>query len=564
MRTLPARLAAAVRLAVLLGVLLLSGCQAGQPAATPAPSPAAVASATDSSEVSRPEPGPTLPPPTDTPPPTLAVWLAPELPTELVSQLDFDTQVRLVEQPDLAQARLAVAAGAPAAQPVAAWTYALVAPFPTIPDGVSAGELQAAWQGALAAGPFAGLPLWLAPETLAALSAAWGPPVEGAVQTAAAEELVDSAWAGQPAWGIVPYQALEPRWKVLAVDGQSPLHADFDPGVDLLTIAIGLEGAPAAEVLGESPLLRNYDPDKLTTVMLTGVTALVRATAETMRRYGNTWPAEDIGPWLRAADILHINNEVPFDPDCPQPDPSQSELVFCSRPEYLELLTDIGTDVVDLSGDHFADAGPEAMLYTLDLYQQAGIPHYGGGYTEEDARQPFLVEHNGNKIALLGCNAKGGGYATARGENPGAWECDYDYLAQEIDRLKAEGYLPIVTVQHFEYYSYDPQPLLIESFHRLAEDGAAIISGSQAHQPHGMEFYADAFIHYGLGNLFFDQYHFGLPTGHAFLDRHVIYDGRHISTELLGIRFIDFARSRPVTEEERQELLQRAFEASLW
>lgn len=105
---------------------------------------------------------------------------------------------------------------------------------------------------------------------------------------------------------------------------------------------------------------------------------------------------------------------------------------------------------------------------------------------------------------------------------------------------------------------------MIESFHRLAEDGAAIISGSQAHQPHGMEFYADAFIHYGLGNLFFDQYHFGLPTGHAFLDRHVIYDGRHISTELLGIRFIDFARSRPVTEEERQELLQRAFEASLW
>jgi poly-gamma-glutamate synthesis protein (capsule biosynthesis protein) len=560
MLAFPTRLLLVVALAVLL-VTLLAGCQ---PAPTPdsslTPTQPAFTPTDEAADVSQPLPSATAPVPTDTPAPGLALWLAPELPPELIPQLEFDPQVRLVEDPAQAAARLAVGAG----EPVAAWTYALVAPFPTIPDGVSAGELQAAWQGTLEAGPFAGLPLWLAPETLAALSAAWGPPAQGAVQTAPAAELLDSAWAASPAWGIVPFDALEPRWKVLAVDGQSPLHADFDPGADPLTIAIGLEGAPVAEVLGEGPRLRNYDPDRLTTVMLTGVTALVRATAETMRRYGNTWPAEDIGPWLRAADILHINNEVPFDPDCPQPDPSQSELVFCSRPEYLELLTDIGTDVVDLSGDHFADAGPEAMVYTLDLYQQAGLPFYGGGYTEAEARQPFLVEHNGNKIALLGCNAKGGGYATARGENPGAWECDYDYLAGEIARLKADGYLPIVTVQHFEYYSYDPQPKLIESFHRLAEDGAVIISGSQAHQPHGMEFYEGAFIHYGLGNLFFDQYHFGLPTGHAFLDRHVIYDGRHISTELLGIRFIDFARSRPVTEEERQELLRRAFEASLW
>jgi poly-gamma-glutamate capsule biosynthesis protein CapA/YwtB (metallophosphatase superfamily) len=33
-----------------------------------------------------------------------------------------------------------------------------------------------------------------------------------------------------------------------------------------------------------------------------------------------------------------------------------------------------------------------------------------------------------------------------------------------------------------------------------------IVSGSQAHQPHGFEFYNGSLIHYGLGNLFFDQY----------------------------------------------------------
>ena len=79
-----------------------------------------------------------------------------------------------------------------------------------------------------------------------------------------------------------------------------------------------------------------------------------------------------------------------------------------------------------------------------------------------------------------------------------------------------------------------------------------------------IEFFEDSFLHYGLGNLFFDQLHFDLPTDTAFIDRHVIYDGKYISTELLGIQFVDYARPRPMTLEERVELLERAFDASLW
>ena len=55
-----------------------------------------------------------------------------------------------------------------------------------------------------------------------------------------------------------------------------------------------------------------------------------------------------------------------------------------------------------------------------------------------------------------------------------------------------------------------------------------------------MEFYNGTFIHYGLGNLFFDQMGNiapgpGLPPmpgeRREFIDRHVFYDGRYISTE---------------------------------
>jgi poly-gamma-glutamate synthesis protein (capsule biosynthesis protein) len=79
-----------------------------------------------------------------------------------------------------------------------------------------------------------------------------------------------------------------------------------------------------------------------------------------------------------------------------------------------------------------------------------------------------------------------------------------------------------------------------------------------------MEFYKGAFIHYGLGNLFFDQYYLGLPTSQGFLDRHVFYDGRYLGVEPLGILFIDFARPRPMTRQERTVLLRSVFEASGW
>ncbi len=516
-----------------------------------------------------------LPPsPTATPSPSVTptpqpkrVWLAPYLPAQLQQELTLPEEFSLANAEEEAQIKV----GAGDGQPVARWTYALVAPFPTIPDGVSLQELKSSWSGT-PAGPFGDLPLLMEASTLQVFSELWGPPAEGAVKVLPADQLLPYAWDNRPAWAILPFEALEPKWKVLQVDGLSPLWKDFDPQKYPLTVDFSLTGDPALvdaylkasqQASLTLPLL-NRDPAKLTTVMLTGVTALVRATAETMRRFGITYPARFIAPLLQSADILHVSNEIPFVKDCPQPDTHQTELVFCSRPEYIGLLDEIGTDIVELTGDHFGDWGPDAMRYTLDLYKQRGWPYYGGGYNQEDARQARLIEHNGNKIAFIGCNAKGGGYATARGDNPGAVECDPEWMHSEIARLHQQGYNVITTFQHFEYYSYQPQPKQVTDFRGMAEAGAAIVSGSQAHQPQGLEFYKDAFIHYGLGNLFFDQFFMGLPTSQGFLDRHVFYDNKYISTELIGIYFIDYASPRLMTPEEKETLLKSVFSASTW
>ena len=466
------------------------------------------------------------------------------------------------------------------------WIYAVVTPFPTIPGGITRQDLEQAWHGQ-PSGPFAGKPLLMDDETRRVLTAFWGQPASGAIQVIEASALVKTSWNQRPSWAIVPFEALEPRWKVLTIDGNSPIRKNFDPDSYPLSIPISLEGEAqvadlTAQMFGPQAGNRlapstNRDPSKLATLAMTGVTALVRATAYAMETQGITYPAADIGDWLREADLTHVSNEVPFAQDCPYPNPVQADMHFCSNPRYIELLETISTDIVEMSGDHFADWGPEAMLYTLDLYKQHGWLYYGGGANLEEGRKAITLEYHGNRLAFIGCNGKGGSFATASATNPGAVPCDFDFLHAEIIRLRSEGYLPIATFQHFEYYTYQAQPDQIRDFRSMAEAGAVIVSGSQAHQPQAMEFYPEetpaggtptspqeAFIHYGLGNLFFDQYDVSQACRQAFVDQHVFYDNRYISTELLPMIFVDYARPRPMTSDEEAELLHSVFSASGW
>jgi hypothetical protein len=512
-----------------------------------------------------PQPSPTI---TPSPTPQPVLWLPSYLPDGLWDSVDLPAGVTLAEQADTANLRLEIGNQ----DPIVEWVYAVVAPFPTLADEITSADLMNTWKGQ-PSGPFAGQPLLMDESTFTILTIWWGTPAEQSVKVLRAGQLLDTAWASRPAWAIIPFGAIEPRWKVLELDGVSPLHKDFDPRAYLLTIPFTLIGDASLvdAVRSERASLpaTNRDPAKLTTVMLTGVTAMVRGTAWTMEKKGILYPAQDIRDWLREADILHISNEIPFDAECPFPDPAYTGLIFCSNPSYIALMEDIGTDVVELSGDHFADYGPQATLFTLDLYRQRGWPYYGGGVNLEEARKPALFEHNGNKIAFLGCNAKGGGYATASDTVPGAGKCDFDYMRQEIQNLRAEGYLPIVTFQHQENENleiYRVRPEYRPDFESMTEAGAVIVSGSQAHQPLNFEFNSGGLIHYGLGNLFFDQYHYySTPiTDRAFLDRHVFYNGRYLGVELLTIQFVDLARSRPATSEERLDLLQAVFRGSGW
>ena len=492
----------------------------------------------------------------------VAIWAPPYLKKTLGQHVLKPLERLFV--PDAAEANIKMEVGGQ--NLISQWVYALVTPFSSTQGGIAGSDLLLRWQGA-GSGLDGNGPLLMGSDTYEMFSALWGPAGSTGVMVLANQELLDYAWAHQPALVIVPFEGLDPRWKVLPVDGLSPVQKGFDLATYPLKIPISLNSEPELGELVRSNFdipTSNIDLQKMTVVAMTGVTALVRATAYEMEQHGITYPSQDIRGWLREADITHISNEVPFAADCPYPDPVQPDVRFCSRDSYIQLLEDVSTDVVELTGDHFQDWGTDAMFHTLDLYRERNWLTYGGGGNLAEGRNALLIDKGPNRIAFIGCNAKGASFAQASETDPGAAACDMDWMAGEIRRLKGEGYLVIATFQHHEYYTYSPQPDQQRDFRQMADAGAVIVSGSQAHQPQGMEFHNGSFIHYGLGNLFFDQYSLCEACRQGFIDQHVFYDGRYISTQLLPIQFIDYARSRPMTAEESNELLQALFLASGW
>ncbi len=462
------------------------------------------------------------------------------------------------------------------------WVYALAAPFPTLADGVTQAELRLFWRGT-PMGSFSDVSKLYVPEAIVeVLDERWQSHDPTTVEIVSGVPSNAELWS-EDAWGFIPFEVLNPMLKVIHVGGSSPLEEDFNPDVYPLTIKYNLTqlqidaiDIPGLKTLLDSLLDTNREPEKMTTLVMTGVTALVRATAYKMEMNGVNYPGEGIQNWLSEADLTHISNEVSFYEDCPFPDPNNRKLLFCSDPKYIELFDYIGADIIELTGNHNNDSlytyGVDVVPFTLDLYQQHGMLYYGGGLNLADAQSALTITHNGNQLAFIGCNAPGPDFAWASEDQGGAAPCgDYGWIVDEVQQLRGEGILPIVTLQYYEdYYNY-PASHHIEDFGRLAEAGAIIVNGSQAHRPKAMAFTNGTFIDYGLGNLFFDQMgiidDYGeqiLQTRWEIIQRHTFYDGRHLSTELLTAMLEDYAQPRPMTEKERLIFLKELFSASEW
>jgi len=559
-----------VLLSILLGAcqFLATPSQALPPAATSLPAAAIPATATPT----------TAPSPTPTAIP-LTLWIDPILPRDFVRKVELPEAVLTAKEKT--DANIFLTAGDPPGSATLlgeTWqTYVLVAPFFTILDNISLADLRSLARGYQPEDlPVTINSLLLRDQDNAMVLHLFNMTASALPSASKIDHVIDEIFrpeveTKEGAWAILPFELLAPQWKVISVDGKSPLDDDYVPEMTPLSQRITLSTNLADLTLTKDQLQAllpapNRDEAHLTSLIMTGVTAMARDTAYVMSTEDVLFPGTEIRDFMRAADLTHISNEVSFYEGCRFPDPDYLGFIFCSDPAYIDLLADLGADIIELTGNHNNDVRAlykvDSVPFTLDLYRQYGMQWYAGGVNIADARKPLLIENNGNKLAFIGCNSYGPDMAWAKEDSSGAAPCeDFGWISDEVTRLRSQGYLPIVTFQYQEDYLVEAQSAAIRDFRKLADSGAVIVNGSQSHVAKAMEFWNHSFIHYGLGNLFFDQPGFYI-TYDSIIQKHFFYQGRHISTQLLTITIEETAKPRLMTPEERQKFLNKIFEAS--
>lgn len=395
----------------------------------------------------------------------------------------------------------------------------------------------------------------------------------------------DAATEAPAAPHLISIRDLKPTDRLLALDNHY-FFDDFSSGAKFRTFHI--DSSKASDIV---TILSNNSrplPTAANTLSFaqTGVTALTRAMTTRLNQTGDASAfAANVAPFLSSKDLTHISNEVSFADNC---EGGTGTTTLCSDWRMLDVITAIGTDIVELTGNHNNDYGIANNTATINKYHDLNLQTFGGGLDESFAAASLLlgvhdsanpsadnIQTKNTKITLLGYNNSTSTKENGQGatsDRPGANIYSEEHAKVDIEAAKANDSFTIVDVQFFECYSYPEEGQEMPScdapitnqeefFKHLIDLGADMVIGTQAHQPQTYELYHGKPIYYGLGNLFFDQTYWPGTTRSLILT-HYFIDGQYVQTRLTPTVYDNTYATRLMTDAESDAFLTRLVQAS--
>ena len=377
---------------------------------------------------------------------------------------------------------------------------------------------------------------------------------------------------------LISLNNLDSSKKLLSVDSKYFLD-DFENGALFRTLSVETadgdvndEAQDLATRLSER-LPDFISKDNILSINQTGVTALARAMQTKLNQVGDAgYFAKKIADFLSATDLTHISNEVSFADNCTT---SSGSTTLCADPRMIKAIEAIGTDIIELTGNHNNDWSAKANLSSLALYEEKGYKTFGGGKDEETAKIPLKLDEKNTKITWIGVNqstsTKANGQG-ALGSHPGANIYDEKTVKEQIESAKKDGDFVIVDVQFFECYSYPAKGTEMPScdapisgqqsfFRHLIDLGADMVVGTQAHQPQTYEIYSGRPIYYGLGNLFFDQVYWP-GTERGIILTHYFLNGKLLQTRISPTIYDTALQVQLMDKSSAEQFLTRILKSS--
>ena len=119
-----------------------------------------------------------------------------------------------------------------------------------------------------------------------------------------------------------------------------------------------------------------------------------------LKEHGFDYPFANVRPYLESAHIVAGNLEMPIGTEGERAE--GKSFAFLGQPPAARALAETGVSVVTLANNHIMDYGPVAFADTLKHLSKAGISYCGAGPNLMEARQPAIVEAEGQRFAFLG------------------------------------------------------------------------------------------------------------------------------------------------------------------
>ena len=212
---------------------------------------------------------------------------------------------------------------------------------------------------------------------------------------------------------------------------------------------------------------------------------------------------EGIREEIAASDIFMVNQEFPFTERGTAA--ADKQFTFRLPPERMQVMNDMGIDIVTLANNHILDFGPEGLLDSMDALDEAAILHVGGGKDLEQAKRPEFIEVKGRTIGFLGTSRvyMDAGWA-AGPDHPGVFSTYDSRQAVEAIREARElcDYL-VVYVHWGVERETTPKEYQRVMGREYIDAGADLVIGSHPHVLQSVEYYEGKPIVYSLGNFVF-------------------------------------------------------------
>jgi hypothetical protein len=254
---------------------------------------------------------------------------------------------------------------------------------------------------------------------------------------------------------------------------------------------------------------------------------------------------------MKEADIMCLNNEFTYSTGGT---PLKGKAyTFRAHPSRVEILKEMGVDIVSLANNHAYDYGPQSLIDTMATLKEAGISYVGAGHNIDEAMEPAYFEVDGKTIAYVAASRAEKNKMTPQAtmDSPGILRCyDTELFVETIKEAKKNADYVIAYVHWGTEYSYELEEVQLSTGREYLDAGADIIIGAHPHILQGIEYYNGKPIVYSLGNYWFNN----KDIDTILLNIHFYGDDTEESIELEIIPAIQSnTRTQIVTEESEKE-----------